>query len=178
MNHRGLPVTTVPQTLLDLAPSLTRRQLRRVLAEADYRRLLNPDEVRAVLGRGIRGSAALRRALADHQPLLSRAASDGEERLIELCEDHGIPLPDLNTWLHGFKVDALWREERLVVEVDSGSAHGTPARMEADRNRDLALRAAGYTVLRYTWHQLTEQPARVATDLLSQLSRTPMRPHG
>jgi very-short-patch-repair endonuclease len=71
----------------------------------------------------------------------------------------------------GFKVDALWRAERLVVEVDSGAAHGTPARMEADRNRDLALRTGGYRAVRYTWHQLTNQPARVAHDLLTQLNR-------
>jgi len=35
------------------------------------------------------------------------------------------------------------------------------ARLESDHRRDLALRAAGYTVLRYTWHQVTRTPDRV-----------------
>lgn len=168
--RRGrFPVTTVPQTLLDLASSLPYRDLRRALAQADYRRLLDPPSIQAALGSGRPGSRNLRRALDDHQPLLARAASDGEELLIELCEANEIPLPELNVPLGGFKVDALWREQRLVVEVDSGAAHGTPAQMEADRNRDLVLRAAGYRVVRYTWHQLTKQPKRVVDDLCTQL---------
>jgi hypothetical protein len=133
--------------------------------------LLDIAEIRAILGRGRAGSTKLRSALAAHEPLLVRAASDGEERLIEPCEKYGIPLPELNVRVLRFKVDALWRDRRLIVEVDSGEAHGTPARMESDRNRDLALRAAGYRVVRYTWHQLSGQPRRVATDLLTQRDR-------
>ena len=62
-------------------------------------------------------------------------------------------------------VDAVWEGSMVVVELDSRAAHGTPAAMEEDRRRDLALRAAGYTVFRYTWRQLTQQPDLVYVDL-------------
>jgi very-short-patch-repair endonuclease len=171
--HGRLPVTPVPQTLLDLAASLTHRQLRRILAEADYRRLLDLTAVSAALGPGRPGSAALRRALNEHLPLLAKTATEIEQLFIALCERHGISLPDVNVPLCGFKVDALWREQRLVVELDGGPAHSTPAQMYRDRNRDLMLRAAGYRVMRYAWHQVVDQGERVAADLLTQLSPAP-----
>jgi very-short-patch-repair endonuclease len=63
------------------------------------------------------------------------------------------------------KVDALWTEHGLVVELDSVAAHATPARMNLDRDRDLRLRTAGYRVARYSWHQVTATPGAVVTDL-------------
>jgi very-short-patch-repair endonuclease len=52
-----------------------------------------------------------------------------------------------------------------VVEIDSQAAHGTSARIELDHERDLALRAAGFEVVRYTWRQITEREEAVAADL-------------
>jgi len=54
------------------------------------------------------------------------------------------------------------------------------ARLESDHRRDLALRAAGYTVLRYTWHQVTRTPDRVMADLegAAQLARERGDRHG
>lgn len=75
----GLPVTSVARALLDLAGVVTFRQLRRAVAEADYRGLLNADELAAVLGRGRRGSGALGRALAVHLPELAQTLSVLEE---------------------------------------------------------------------------------------------------
>jgi hypothetical protein len=174
--HRRLPVTPVHQTLLDLAPSLTHRQLRRALAEADYRRLLDVDAVRAQLGPGRPGSAALRRALDHHLPLLAKTATELEELFLDLCQWHGIPLPEVNVPVCGFKVDALWREQRLVVELDGAPAHSSSGQMYRDRERDLTLRTAGYRVVRYTWHQVVDQGERLAADLLTQLSPAPIRP--
>ena len=104
-----------------------------------------------------------------HRPQYARTKSPLEDLLLDLCQDHGIPLPEVNVWVQGFEVDALWRKERVIVEVDGGQAHATPARMERDRARDLALRAAGFLVLRYTWWQVTAQPEEVARDIRGAL---------
>jgi hypothetical protein len=162
---RGLPVTSVPRTLLDLAGTLSARQLRRAIAEADYRGLLDEHEIRSVLGHGRRGSKALRSALEHHLPQLARTLSELEERFLELCESAGIPLPEVNARVGRMRIDALWRERRLVVELDGAAAHGGWAAIKQDRDRELALRARGLQVVRYTWPQVSSQPNSVAADL-------------
>jgi Protein of unknown function (DUF559) len=168
--HRGLPVTTVPQTLLNLAAAGSPSKVRRLLAETEFRRLAQVEDVAAMLGRGRHGSATLRRAIATHRPELARTRSVLEERFLALCEGHGIPAPEVNVEVCGYLVDALWRDRRVIVELDGHAAHGTAAAFERDRARDLALRAAGYLVLRYTWRQVTREAAAVARDLRGSLS--------
>ena len=167
--HRELPVTTVPRTLLDIAPRISFGRLRRALAEVEYQGLVDLDDVRSVLGRGRVGSRALRRALALHEPERARTLSELEERFLDLCERHGIPLPKVNATICGLMVDAVWRDKRVVVELDGRAAHGSAAAIERDHARDLTLRAAGYIVLRYTWAQVTRQAQLVATDLRTAL---------
>jgi very-short-patch-repair endonuclease len=79
--------------------------------------------------------------------------------------------PQTNARVLGYEVDFLWERERVVVEVDGFRAHGTRLRFETDRERDTALVAAGYRVLRFTWRQLVEQPEVVAARLAVVLAR-------
>ena len=169
--HRHLPVTTVARTLLDLASTSSFDVLRRAVAEADYLRLLDLDTIDAVLGRGRPGSRALRKALDHHRPQYARTSSQLEDRLLDLCISHAIHMPEVNVEVAGFRVDALWRRQWVIAEVDGRRAHGTPARMDRDRRRDLALRVAGYLVVRYTWRQVTAEPELVAADLRAALTR-------
>jgi hypothetical protein len=171
VHHRGLPVTGVARTLLDVATFLSPNQLRRAIAEADYQRLTSRTALAEVLGRGHPGSGRLRGALAHHYPELARTFSVLEERFLHLCERHGIPRPEVNARVCGLTVDALWRGPRVIVELDGHAAHATAAANERDRRRELRLRAAGYTVLRYTWWQVTRDAATVAADLLASLGR-------
>jgi very-short-patch-repair endonuclease/predicted transcriptional regulator of viral defense system len=179
-SHRGIAVTTVARTLLDSAAQLSFSRLRRAVAEAEFRRLVVLEDVVRVLGRGRPGSAALRSALAAHYPELALTRSVLEERFLALCEAHGIRRPEVNVKVCGLMVDALWRRERVVVELDGHAAHATAVGVERDRGRDLVLRAAGYTVLRYTWSQVTRQGTGVARDVRDHLAaelsgRTPGR---
>ena len=167
--HRGLPLTPVARTLRDLAATLPYAQLRRALAEADYRRLLVPRDVERVLGRGRPGSAALRRALDAHLPALARTRSVLEERFLALCVSADLPLPEVNAAVCGLEVDAVWRKQRVVAELDGHRAHALVAAAERDRDRELALRSGGYRVLRYTWQQITGCPGRVAADMRAAL---------
>lgn len=168
--HKRLPVTPVAQTLLDLAATAPFKAVRRALAEAEYRRLVTLDDVEAVLGRGCPGSATLRGALDRHRPQLARTFSVLEERFLALCEQHDISVPEVNVEVAGLVVDALWRRQRVIVELDGHGAHATPTAVERDRRRELALRAAGFQVLRYTWQQITQEPKTVVADLSRHLS--------
>ncbi len=101
-------------------------------------------------GRGIPGSQIVRQALDRPQPRLARARSPFEVRLIAVCEQTGIPLPAINEKVEGITVDALWREEMVIVECDGEGNHGTWRQRKRDTGNDLVLRGLGFVVIRYT----------------------------
>jgi very-short-patch-repair endonuclease len=87
-----------------------------------------------------------------------------------------VPRPEVNVWLilddgHAVKADFLWRGERLVVETDGRASHGTRQAFEDDRLRDQRLAVAGYRVVRFTWRQVLDEPARVAGVVKRLLAR-------
>jgi very-short-patch-repair endonuclease len=153
--HRGLPVTPVARTLLDFASVAPLTGVRKAVAEADFKRRIDLEAIDAITGVGRPGSAKLKRALALHRPEYTRTLSPAEDLLLDLCRSHRIPFPEVNVPIGLYTVDALWREARLIVEVDGGDGHGTVAQMRRDRERDLWLRGAGFTIHRYSGVQLT-----------------------
>jgi very-short-patch-repair endonuclease len=81
-----------------------------------------------------------------------------------------MPRPLTNAWVARLEVDAHWPGTRVVVELDSVRFHTSRAAFERDREKGNALVAAGYTVLRVTWRQLTQAPERVAETLARALA--------
>ncbi len=156
---------------MDYAVAAPTQRIRRALAEADYRRLLNVEALEAVLRRGRPGSAKLRAALKRHRPALALTRSELEQAFLELCEQARLPLPEINSRLGRMTVDATWPRERVVVELDGYDGHRTPAQLDRDRRRELRLRAAGYTVVRYSWAQILHQPQLVLADLTALLRK-------
>jgi very-short-patch-repair endonuclease/predicted transcriptional regulator of viral defense system len=162
---RRVPVTTVSRTLLDLGELLTPRQLARAINEADVLGLLDTAKVDVVLARAgrHRGAAALRMALdAHHGPTLLR--SELERRFRELIADARLPRAEHNVDVAGWEVDAVWPAARLAVELDS-RFHDTPAARRRDARKDEALRAAGWTVVRYRWRHVVGDAARTVAAL-------------
>jgi very-short-patch-repair endonuclease len=172
----GIPVTTVPRTLLDLAAVLRPEALRRALEQAEALRLGDPVPLVALLERhhGRRGAARLK-ALLDEGPLRPRVLrSVLESRFLALVEDAGLPSPETNVRLEiggvWIEVDCVWRDERLVVELDGRTHHDTEAAFERDRVRDRRLQAAAWRVVRVTWRALEEDPDAVVADLAALLT--------
>ena len=90
---------------------------------------------------------------------------------LRFCDTWNIPAPQTNVLVDGFVVDALWREQKLVVELDGYAFHGTTrTAFERDRVRDADLQRAGYRVLRLTWRRLHEEPEPVAATLHALLA--------
>ncbi len=81
-------------------------------------------------------------------------------------------MPETNVTLHGWEVDALWRDRRLVLEIDGATFHHTPADINRDRAKDAALDAAGYTVIRVSYRQLRDAPETVIARIHRSLSRS------
>ncbi|HJS96840.1 MAG TPA: DUF559 domain-containing protein [Solirubrobacteraceae bacterium] len=101
-------------------------------------------------------------------PRLTR--SWGERRLLSLIREAGLPVPLTNRLLLGFKVDAVWPDLKLVVEVDGYEFHGDRDAFESDRARDAVLVAHGYRVLRFTARQLRDRPLLVLGQLAAALA--------
>jgi very-short-patch-repair endonuclease len=162
ITRRGIRVTSPARTLLDLAPSMPERALDRLVEEAQVQSLATRDDLLRAVAQG-RSRPGVRRLAkivgSPDEPAFTR--SEAERRLVELVREAGLPAPRTNTKVAGHEVDALWAAQRLVVEVDGWTYHGTREAFERDRRRDGRLLVAGYRVLRITWRQLTRERAKV-----------------
>jgi hypothetical protein len=174
---RGIPVTSVARTLLDIAETEPRRVVERACDQAEVLRLFDLTAIEAVLGRaaGRRGLPVLREVLSEHVAGATLTRSELEERFLAICRDAGLPKPAVNAWLAlndgGAEGDFVWRRERLVVEVDGWASHGTRRGFEQDRERDRRLLLAGWQPMRFTWRQLERDPDGCARAVLAMLAR-------
>ena len=87
-----------------------------------------------------------------HEPSLTR--SEAEIAFLELVRSAGLPAPETNVNVVGHEVDFLWREQKLIVEVDGFAYHSSREAFERDRRRDARLQAAGFRVIRFTYLQI------------------------
>jgi len=172
VTHReGLALTTPARTLLDLAAVLGPTDLARALEEAEVLGLAGRPALLGLLARhrGRRGAAALRELLRHgEEPAMTR--SEAEARLVGLVRAARLPAPAANARVARHEVDLLWREQRLVVEVDGYRFHSTRAAFERDRRRDAELLAAGFRVIRVTWRQIVDEPHSLVATLARALA--------
>ncbi len=171
----GIPVTTVPRTLLDLAALLQPHELNRALERAESLRLSDPKPLAALIARhrGRRGTTVLGRALERGAARERVTKSELERRFLTLLEDACIPLPQTNVRLEvdsgWIEVDCLWPEQRVAVELDGRAVHLTAAAFERDRGRDRRLQAAGWRVTRITDLAMRREAPAVCADVRTLL---------
>ena len=167
---RGIPVTTVPRTLVDLAVVLDPPDLARAFHEAAVKHHLKPARVERVLARRHNwpGATKLRRVLGGDEPVsLSRL----ESAFIAVVRGARLPVPETNQLTDGRYVDCRWPEARLTVELDGYKAHDSRHAWEQDRERERDARARGDEFRRYSWRDVAEEPEPMLEDLRSLLSR-------
>ena len=151
-----LPVTTPIRTLLDLAATLASADLERACSEALVLDLVTAEQLARQHGRG---SGALR-AIVAHG--IAPTRSELERGFLRAMAKAGIPRPETNARIGRHRVDFHWPEHRLVVELDGWRFHGHRLAFERDRVRDVELQLRGWTVARFTWRRLREEPDAVA----------------
>ena len=168
---RGLPVTALPLTVLDAAaalgsdsgPPLVDRALQSRVAFAG----LHAAYCRSFgrhgspwLGRVLRQAAdgACSQAERVLHRLLRRARIEG------WVANHKVVLAGTEYWL-----DVAVVARRLAIEVDGWAWHSDVDRFARDRRRQNALVLAGWTVLRFTWHDLTSRPEAVIAQIRAAL---------
>jgi very-short-patch-repair endonuclease len=142
----GIPVTDPQRTISDLRRAKPSRGG------------ANPKELR----RAMRQAAVFGLPIGpDTRP--ERTRSDLERLFKRIRRRSGIPAPEVNVKVDGLEVDFLWRDRRLIIETDGYRYHRGRIAFEDDRDRDLTLRALGYTVIRLSDTQLEEEAEKVAS---------------
>ena len=175
--HLGIPVTTVPRTLLDLSAVVQRDELRGALRQAEQLGLRDPLWLGDLVERYPRkpGAPVARMLIDEAQRGLGIVRSEFEERFQAFLLNACLPSPMTNVRIEGMEVDCAWAEQRLIVELDGRETHATHHAFEHDRARDRRLGAAGWRVVRVTWRQLTEQQKELEADLRRLLGLSPRR---
>lgn len=176
--RRGLPVTTLARTYVDLAGALTLDELGRAVHEGDVRKLLRVDAIDAAMARAgsFHGRGNLLRALARHRKVDGRLDSGLERRFHRFLRDHGFPPSEHNVLFElgdddFASIDVLFPEYWFGVEIDS-AAHRTVQMHDSDRRRDRRVRAVhDLPIMRITDTDLDLRPAETAADLWISLRR-------
>lgn len=173
--YNGVPVTSLGRTVVDCLRILPDRAAADLLDRSLQQGWITVEEFaerigaipgRAKVGRlrrllrGVEGGArsAAERVLTG---LLRDAAITGWRANAPICDDLGVI---------GIG-DVVFDHVKLVIEVDGLAFHTTPDRFQHDRVRQNRLVAAGWTVLRFTWRDVTERPEYVIAMIRSTLAR-------
>lgn len=170
--HDGMPLTTLARTLIDLGDHVHAAQVRRAFVRAEQLRLIDVDAIVAALERAgrRRGPAIMRGLLRAYDPRWQQTRSNLELRMLDVVRDAGLPQPEVNAWIAGrWEADLLWRDQRLIVEVDGAAIHALPGARSRDAVRDRALRRLGYRVLRVPERAL-DAPAAVGARVARALT--------
>jgi hypothetical protein len=167
---KGIPVTGVARTLVDLATELDEIAVERAVNEADKRDLIDPEALRAALDgyEGEPGAPLLRRLLDKRTFRLSD--SDLEIFFRPIAAAAGLPPPLSKQIVNGWEVDFYWPDLGLVVETDGLRYHRTASSQTRDARRDRAHALAGMTPLRFTHYEVKHEPRRVRDQLRQAVS--------
>ena len=180
--RRGVPVTNPLRTLVDLGAVCPRWVVREALERALTARLvtvLGADAaVDRVARKGRNGVGVLRRVLDDRALGNKPAASELEARMARLFRTHALPTAafqhvvcDADRFVA--RVDWAYPELKIAVEVDGWASHGTPIALQRDLARQNDLVLLGWTVLRFTWHDVVRRPPWVAGQIRRVLGSSP-----
>ena len=172
---RGIPVTSVPRTLIDIAADLSLDALARACHEAGVRYGTTPKAVEAALARRPTspGAKKLRRVIhGDVHVTLSKL----EAHFLELLRNAGLPLPVTNRPAGGRRVDCRWPEHRLTVELDGYRFHNSRHSWEQDRHREREARAGGDDFRRYTYGDVFDRPRVMLDEVRAFFSAEPAPP--
>jgi hypothetical protein len=165
--HRGIPVTSIAETLLDLAAAGELALVLRSFARLDYQRRLYPARVRRACRRGRAGSLCLRGELDRYDPLMARTRSGLEIAYLRL----GLPPPDaVNVDVAGVSCDIVYYDAKVIVMLDGAGNHRSRGQVRRDLADAFELRKAGWLVLRYGEAEIYGQPAAVCAEVLAALA--------
>ena len=171
---QGILCTLPARTLVDLAATSTPRQLADAVDRALSQRIVRIRGLQLEVDKGgRRGTDQLRRCLQARGLIGAPSPSVLESRMARLITRYRLDLPEgeVITGGHGeYRIDYANPSKRLAVEVYGYAHHHTPEQMAYDHARQRQLTIGGWTVLVFTWQEVTHEPHRVARDVRRALA--------
>ena len=168
--RHGIPCTTAARALLEIAPQLSDRRLKRAVRQAQAERLATVEQITDVLERanGLRGARRIAAIIATGP---APTVSGHEDVVLDVILEAGLEHPVANARLVvggvPYYPDLRWPAQRLSLEIDSSPWHDGPLAQELDTDRQAALEAAGERVLRTTRDQARRAPQQLVARLLA-----------
>ncbi len=166
----GIPVSSVSETIFDLARTMRRYRLQRAIDHALVHDLVTVEALQAVLqrteGMRLKGTVVFREALVELTDGYVPTESSLEQILFSVIDVPDIPTPDRQVRLAWWdrlphRVDGLIAPWRLILEADGRRFHTKREDFERDRARDNLAASHGYRVMRFTYEMLTNNPDQV-----------------
>src|SRR5438128_2068197 len=147
---RGIPVTTVVVTLVELAAELDEDDLARVCHEAGVLYRVTPAHVKAVLKRRpkAKGANKLMRIMEGKVPVSLRRL---ESLFIARLRQANLPIPETNKPVGSKRVDCRWPDHELTVELVSYQFHNSRYAWEQDLERERQAYDRDDRFRRYSW---------------------------
>ena len=177
----GIPLTTAVRTVVDLGAS-NKWIVESALEHGIRKGLFTLDEVdafvRRVARRGRRGVGVIRPLLKARSRWDNKTESALEDEFRKLVADWGLPMPELQYEVRDelgilvSRADFAYPEERLLIELDSEAHHMDRMTFRRDRSKQNRAIVLGWTVLRYSWWDVVEAPARVYQEIRQALARS------
>jgi hypothetical protein len=173
----GIPRLTIAKTLLDLMPKMGDERAGKMVREVLRLGLATAADLEAqvLLSSGLRGVARLR-ALVDEygglQAQAIRAKSDPEILAVAILRAAGIDLPEVNVVVDGGEGDLVFRDRRLIVELDGPQFHQFP---ELDAIKQRRWEDAGWTVRRLPTGDVFTHPLRLIAAATDPIPSAPHR---
>lgn len=170
--REGLWVSSPARAVLEISATASGNELIRAIDQGLAGRLFTPRELDAVLKRNrpCRGAARLAAILGD-PTATAVSRSRREKALLKAIRDAGLPIPETNVPFGRFELDFYWRREGLVVEVDGETYHRGPGAVGRDREKDLAVKAAGLEMRRFTGDHVLKRLMMVVATIAGELGR-------
>ena len=163
----GLPVSRPARAVVEVAATLGRRRLGRVLDDLVFDRRTSFEEVGVVLAEVARpgkpGVAALAALLDDRATTGVPADSELERSLFSALVGAGLPAPVPQRALPGTGavagvVDAAYPDCRLILEADGRRWHTRVDDLRRDHERDAEAARVGWQTLRFLYEQIVRDP--------------------
>lgn len=172
LREQDLWVSSPARAVLEISATASEKELIRAIDVGLAGRLFTPRDLDNVLKRNrpCRGAARLAAILGD-PTATAVSRSRREKALLKAIRDAGLPTPETNVPFGRFELDFYWRREGLVVEVDGETFHRGPGAVGRDREKDLAVKAAGLEMRRFTGDHVLKRLMMVVATIAGELGR-------